>query len=352
MATIKVSNTYQVYVEAGIVKGLPRIINFNKYSKIFVITTPAIEKYCFEKLALENVQKIVVDIDESRKNIDSVTQIWKKMLEEGCDRKSLIIILGGGVLGDTAGFAASTFMRGVDFVQIPTTVLAQVDSAIGGKTGINFGGVKNLIGAFNQPKAVICDTTFLSTLPAREFNEGFAEIIKHGVIADGQYFKLVTSKKPQDFTPTELEKIIAGSCQIKAKIVSADEKEGDRRKLLNFGHTVGHAIEAVSLESPKPLLHGEAISIGMALEGQIATTLGLLSREDLEALKQALVTAGLPIEFTMPRKDKLLISDKIIIRLKSDKKNIKGKTQFTLLTAIGKAVINQSVSEATIREVL
>lgn len=355
MTTISVLNAYKVYVGSGVVKQLPAVLDLGKYSKVIVITTPVIDKHCFSKLkkALPaGFEKIVVEVDEPKKNIESVQEIWKQLLEKGCDRKSLVIILGGGVPGDTAGFAAATFMRGVDFVQVPTTVLSQVDSAVGGKTGINFGGVKNLIGTFNQPKAVFCDVDFFSTLWKREFNEGFAEIIKHGAICDKKYFELVTSKKPQEFTSEELEKVIAGSCRIKAEIVSADEKEGGRRKLLNFGHTIGHAIEAISLESSKPLLHGEAISIGMVAEGLISKEIGLLSDKDFQVLKQALERIGLPIEFTIPAKDKPSFSDKIIIRLKSDKKNVNGETRFTLLTAIGKAVIDQVADEELIRKVL
>ncbi len=355
MTTISVLNAYKVYVGSGVVSQLPGILHFDKYSKVFVITTPIIDKHCFAKLKKvlqPGFEKIVLDIDESGKNIDSVQTIWKQLLEKDCDRKSLIIILGGGVLGDTASFAASTFMRGVDFVQLPTTVLAQVDSAVGGKTGINFSGIKNLIGTFNQPKAVFCDIDFLSTLWKREFNEGFAEIIKHGAIVDKAYFELVTAKKPQEFSSADLEKIIAGSCRIKAEIVYLDEKEAGSRKLLNFGHTIGHALEAVSLETDKPLFHGEAVSIGMVAEAKIAVLLGLLSNDNLETLKNGLVNAGLPIEFTISTKDKSSLSDKIIIRLHSDKKNVQGETRFTLLTAVGKAVIDQRVDETIIRKVL
>lgn len=352
MASISVLNSYQVYVGAGIIKKLPGVINLDQYSKVLVITTPVIDKYCFEKLGLPNAEKIVVDVDESEKNIESVQKIWKQLLEKGADRKSLIIILGGGVLGDTASFAASTFMRGVDFAQIPTTVLSQVDSAVGGKTGINFSGVKNLIGTFNQPVAVFCDPEFLSTLPDREFIEGFAEIIKHGVIADKTYFQLVTSKKPREFSKAELEKIIEGSCQIKASIVNEDEKEGDKRKLLNFGHTIGHAIEAISLETGKSLLHGEAVSIGMVLEAEVSHLMGLLSKDDKQKLTVVLADAGLPVEFTILDNEKTQILNNIITRIKSDKKNVKGEIKFTLLTGIGQALINKKVDEETIRKVL
>ena len=282
---------------------------------------------------------------DNQKNIENAQKIWAALLDFGCDRKSLVINIGGGAIGDLGGFAASTYMRGIDFLQIPTTLLAQVDASVGGKVGINFAAVKNLISSFQQPIAVIVDSDILSTLPQREFISGFAEIIKHGLIADKKYFQSVTSKKPQEFSQDELIDIISRSIQIKADIVSQDEKEKNTRKLLNFGHTIGHAIEAISQEMEKPLLHGEAISIGMIAEGKISKILGLLSDKEYTILEQSLIKAGLPTTLSSP-------VNNVLEKIKSDKKNVKGETKFTLLENIGKAVINKSVDESTIRKAL
>lgn len=339
---IRVLDTYDVFVGTGLIKNLPSLISLKNYSKIFVITDPLVGEQWFEKIQSSiplKIEKIEIDAGEKAKNIETVKDIWEKLLLANCDRKSLIINLGGGVAGDMGGFAASTFMRGIDFLQIPTTLLSQVDASVGGKVGIDFGNVKNLIGAFNQPIAVVIDTQTLKTLPDREFIAGFAEIIKHGLISDFEYFNLVTSRKPLDFDNKELEKIILKSCQIKAGIVSKDEKESGLRKLLNFGHTAGHAIEALSLETDNPLLHGEAVSIGMIVAAKISQLLGNISKKDFASIKIGLINAGLPV--LVPN----LPISKILDKIKSDKKGEKGEINWTLLKKAGKAIINQKVDE-------
>jgi 3-dehydroquinate synthase len=233
-------------------------------------------------------------------------------------------------------------MRGIDCLQIPTTLLSQVDSSVGGKTAIDHDGIKNLVGTFAQPVAVVIDTEVLSTLPTREFISGFAEIIKHGFISDAKYLEQATSKRPDEFTPAELEDIIASSCRIKASVVESDETESGKRKMLNFGHTVGHALESLSLSTSTPLLHGEAISIGMVIEAELSHEQGPLSKSDAALVKQHLHTAGLPI--ISPRFE----TDKIIKKLHSDKKNEHGTVCFTLLESIGNAVWNQKVDQTAI----
>ena len=213
---------------------------------------------------------------------------------------------------------------------------------IGGKNGIDFSNVKNLIGTFNQPIGVIIDVQTLSSLPKREFLSGFAEIIKHGLIKDRKYFEKVTSKHPLEFNQDTLIDIIERSCKIKAEIVEADEIENGPRKLLNFGHTIGHAIESLSLESSTPLLHGEAISIGMLAGAKISHLMDLLSLSDLQRIKQSLINAGLPIS------TESIEINKVLEKIKSDKKNEKGKVNFTLLQEIGKAVYNQNVPDEVI----
>lgn len=340
---------YPIFVGDSLLPKIATLINLSKYSKVFVITIPIVEKYYFDKVLKAinfPVKKIVIKIDESTKDINSVKTIWRKLLENDCDRKSLIIILGGGVLGDVAGFAASTFARGVAFLHIPTTLLSQVDSSVGGKNGANFGGVKNLIGTFDQQVAVICDINLLFTLPDRQFIEGFGEIIKHGIVADKTYFDFVTSKKPREFSDDELSGIILGSVRIKAKIVNEDEKEGGIRKLINFGHTVGHAIEALSLNTNKPILHGEAVSIGMVVEAKISQLLGKISESEYKQVRNVLINAGLPT--TIPN----FPINKILDKIKSDKKSEAGQVNWTLLEKIGQGVINQKVDEKIVTSAL
>ncbi|MDP3733440.1 MAG: 3-dehydroquinate synthase family protein, partial [Candidatus Daviesbacteria bacterium] len=236
-----------IFVGLDLIPKLSHLVNFKKYSKIFIITDTVVGKHYLSaiKKSFPKAKQIIIDPGEKAKNIETVKKIWQKLLFAGCDRKSIVLNVGGGVTGDIGGFAAATYMRGIDFIQIPTTLLAQADASVGGKVAVNFAKVKNLIGSFNQPIAVFCDINFLSTLPDREFISGFAEVIKHGIIADKKYFDFVTSKKPKDFTKQELIKIILGSIKIKAAIVNKDEKETGQRRLLNFGHTIGHAIEAL-----------------------------------------------------------------------------------------------------------
>ncbi len=341
MDKIRILNLYDVLVGTKILDQLVKMVVAKEYSKIFVITTSVIGDLHFGKIkeVIPNVEKILIDISESEKNIETVEKIWEKLFSAECDRKSLIMILGGGVLGDVAGFAAATFMRGIPFIQIPTTLLSQVDSSVGGKNGINFKEVKNLIGTFDQPIAVLCDVNFLFTLPNREFIAGFGEIIKHGLIADKKYFEFVTSKKPGEFTQPELVNIVLGSIKIKSHIVNQDEKEKDQRKLLNFGHTIGHAVEALSLKTKYPLLHGEAISIGMVIETKISQLVGLLSKNEVSVIKNSLINAGLPTNYQNIK------VNQILEKIKADKKIENGKINWTLLKTIGKAVIHQNVDD-------
>jgi 3-dehydroquinate synthase len=336
---------YQISIGTCILGKIAEYIDLTSYSQAFIVTDQNVAKHWLSAitgpLTIKN-SYLIMPAGEQSKNIDTLQNIWQAMRQAGCDRKSLVIALGGGVVGDIAGFAASTYMRGVDCLQVPTSLLAQVDSSVGGKTAIDFDGVKNLVGTFNQPVAVIIDTQVLSTLPKREFISGFGEIIKHGLICDANYLKEVTAKKPHDFTPTELESIIAGSCRIKAAVVTEDEKESGLRKTLNFGHNIGHAVESLSLGTTKPLLHGEAISIGMAVEADISKSLGLLSNNEVETIKEALKAAGLPV--TCPD----FSPQEIIEQQRSDKKNSFGTTRFVLLTNIGKSVWDKQVDDQTI----
>jgi 3-dehydroquinate synthase len=332
--------SYDIVIGAGLLAKISDFVDFSAYSKAAIITDTNIAKYHLPSLQKNiPIQNITITLPHGEKNktIENTEEIWKQLQNAQFDRKSLVLNLGGGVIGDIGGFAASTYMRGVDFVNIPTTVLAQVDESVGGKTGIDFAGIKNLIGTFEQPKAVIIDVETLTSLPEREFVSGFAEIIKHGFIADKNYFHMVTAKPPREFSRDELIAIIAGSCEIKKQIVENDLTEKGIRKLLNFGHTIGHAIESISLETKTPLLHGEAISIGLTAEAKISQLKQYISEEDVATIIRALHAAGLPTGI------KNVTAGDILGKIKSDKKNVSGKVYWTLLSEIGKAVFDEEV---------
>lgn len=340
---------HSISIGIGLIKDINLLVDFSRYTKAVIVTDKNIPTSLVQNLKTTlsiETSIVMLDTGEQQKDLENIQKVWRTLQNFGCDRKSLVINIGGGVIGDIGGFAAATFMRGIDFLQIPTTLLAQADASIGGKVGINFLGIKNLIGSFQQPIAVIIDIDTLSTLPKREFVSGFGEIIKHGVITDKEYFQFVTSKKPQEFSQEELVAIIKRSCQIKTDIVSRDEKENGLRKLLNFGHTIGHAIESLSQDTNHPLLHGEAVSIGMVAEGQISKLLGLFSEEEYAILEQSIIQAGLPTKASR------INANEVMGKIKSDKKNENGKINWTLLQGIGKAIYNQEVDDAIVRKVL
>ncbi len=341
--------SYQLIIGTGLIDRVPKVHDLSPYSKIVVVTDRNLEKLWVTRLldslpvkGFEEVNVVALQPGEDAKNTANLREIWDIMHDAGCDRHSLVIALGGGVIGDIAGFAAATYMRGVACLHMPTTVLSMVDSSLGGKTAVNYRYVKNLVGTFTQPTAVISDVELLSSLPKREFVSGFGEIIKHGLIQDVDYLRLVVRKKPLEFSTDELEQIIAGSVRIKAAVVQADETESGLRKALNFGHTIGHAIEALSLSTTNPLLHGEAISIGMVIEADIAHQQGLLGDQDVTAIKQFMINAGLPV--ISPAFE----TSDILTKLQSDKKNAHGTVRFTLLKALGEAIWNQEVPEDVI----
>lgn len=347
--TKDVKKEYPIFIGVGLLEKVSSLLEIKKYSKILLITDKKIKQFLLDKVEKKLQKKIdyfILSSSEQEKNIENVQRIWNFLIEKHFDRKSLIINFGGGVVTDLGGFVASTYMRGIDFINIPTTLLSQVDASVGGKTGINFAGIKNLVGTFTQPKAVIIDINTLETLPRREFLSGFAEIIKHGLIKDKKYFEFVTSKHPLDFSKEELVEVILASIKIKRDIIKDDERESDGRKILNFGHTIGHAIESLSLKTDKPLLHGEAISIGMFMESKISNLIGSLSLEELEKIKISLINSELPIAF-----DNLDVGG-IINKMEADKKNEQEKINLTLISSIGNAIINQNPPIDIIKQVL
>lgn len=340
---------YHILVGHGLLGRAGELLRADKYTKAFVITDEQTAELWLDKLMPslpKGTAHVLLPIGEQAKTLGSVEKIWTAMEEAALDRQSLVVILGGGVCGDMGAFAASTYMRGVAFVQVPTTLLAQVDSSIGGKTGIDFAGLKNFIGTFAQPVAVLADTDVLKTLPRRQLVAGFGEMFKHGLVRDAGYFEQLVQKRPQDFTADELEDFIAKSVRIKAEIVAKDEQEAGSRKLVNFGHTVGHAVEELSWKTSHPLLHGEAVAIGMVVETELSWREGHLGAGDVKKVKAAIEAAGLPV--SVPQ----LPVDEVIRKMRLDKKDIGGVIEFDLLDAIGRARFNQTVDEAVLKEVL
>ena len=283
---------------------------------------------------------------EQAKTLDVARQGWERLLEAGCDRTSTVVALGGGAVGDLAGFVAATYMRGINFVQVPTTLLAQVDASIGGKTAIDHPRAKNLIGAFHQPRFVLVDPAVLTTLPEAEFRSGLAEVIKHGIVLDAAYFADLERCLPlllgRDL-PT-LERIVAGSCRLKADVVERDEREAELRHVLNYGHTIGHALEAVT--GYGRFTHGEAVSLGIVAEAGIAERLGIATDVTTERQVRLLRAAGLPVS-------SLDASPSAIIEaLGRDKKARDGRLPFVLAPEIGAFRLVFDVPATIVRETL
>lgn len=302
---------------------------------IFDIYAPVVDSL---RSAGFKIHPIIVPGDESAKNIRYAEQVWTEMVELGCDRSSILLALGGGVVGDLGGFVAATYMRGIPFVQIPTTLLAMVDSAIGGKTAVNLTAGKNLVGAIYQPKAVLIDPDFLATLPRRNVISSLAEAVKYGFIRDASIFETFEDRFDDLVALNDealLSEIIAKSCAIKAAIVSADQFENGERRLLNYGHTIGHAFE--TLEAYQGLYHGEAVLYGMKCANFISHHKGLLSKADYLRAKAVLD------RFELPPLSKMAAED-ILKVVAHDKKYINGKLNFIVLDAIGNGLVSTDVT--------
>ncbi len=266
-------------LQGSIEQLLPEYLEGKDYSAVAVITDKNTRKDCYPRVKelLPRHLLITVQEGEGNKNLDTCTIIWNKLTEAEFDRHALVINLGGGVIGDMGGFCASTYKRGIDFIQVPTTLLAQVDASVGGKLGIDFQGFKNHIGVFTQPRAVLIDSAFLATLPERELRSGFAEVIKHCLIRDRQMWNKIRKTELDDMPMKEL---ISHSVETKKAVVNEDPTEKGLRKILNFGHTIGHAVETFHLEKNR-LLHGEAIAIGIICESYIAYSKGMITESEL-----------------------------------------------------------------------
>lgn len=328
-------------VQGAIETTLSKVLESKKYTKIAVITDNNTYKHCYPnvKNILPAHINIKVKPGEENKNLDTCINVWSKLTEANFDRHSLVINLGGGVIGDMGGFCASTYKRGIEFIQIPTTLLAQVDASVGGKLGIDFQGYKNHIGVFNLPTTVLIDPSFLSTLSERETRSGFAEIIKHCLIRDRDKWDEI---KIKDFDEMNWPDLINHSVSIKSKVVEADPKEGGLRKILNFGHTVGHAVETYFLNSENKILHGEAIAIGMICEAYISHKKDMLSQADLMEIEEFIYSIYGLIkidENDLPTIAKLTLQDK---------KNKGNQVNASLLNEIGNCTFDQKITQSEI----
>jgi 3-dehydroquinate synthase len=348
MQTIQATK-YPIYFNEKGYQELNSFLNNSEYSKLFIIVDNNTNEFCATKFLpyLETdltIEIVEFEAGEPNKNIDTCIQIWNVLTELGADRKSLVINLGGGVVTDLGGFVASTFKRGIDFINIPTTLLSMVDASVGGKTGVDLGNLKNQIGVFNLPLMVLIDTDYLETVPQNEMRSGLAEMLKHGLIYDKIYWEKFLDLKAIDFT--ELDDLIYRSVEIKNEIVTIDPTEKNLRKALNFGHTLGHAIESYFLENQKKinLLHGEAIAVGMILESYISFKKDLLNQGDYFQIKNAIKSIYEDVVFEENDLEPIM---ELLIH---DKKNEYGNIQFALIEGIGKIIINQSVENELILE--
>lgn len=343
-------NRYDVMIGAGLLARAGRLLRGHlpsRSSSIFVITSPTVRGHWGDQLEAslkrENLAYRVLEMSdgEPAKRLETVEQLAEQMVEAGADRKSLLVAFGGGVVGDSAGFLASIFMRGLPVVQIPTTVLAQVDASIGGKTGVNLRAGKNLIGTFHQPKAVLVDPEVLSTLPEKEFRAGLFESLKCGVIQDRGLFEFMVrhAKQVLQSDGKAVERVIVGSVRVKAAVVATDERESGLRRILNFGHTIGHALESAT--SYTQLLHGEAVALGMIAATEIARDIGLCPAKTSGEIQAAVRNYG-------PLPAARASVSEIMSRLMSDKKTVAGKVHFVLPVKIGKVKIVSGVDSTLV----
>lgn len=322
---------YPIHI-GSIEQSLANFLQGRDYSSVAVVVDENTRRHCLPLIldVLDSKHLTIVEVSagELFKNIETCTLIWKKLLMAGFDRNSLVVNLGGGVIGDMGGFCASSYMRGIDFLQIPTTLLAQVDASVGGKLGVDLEMVKNIVGFFNNPKAVLVDPKFLKTLNSREVLSGYAEVVKHALIADSVMWNksILLVLDPHKINSDQLSR----SIQVKRNIVEQDPFEKGLRKILNFGHTVGHAVETVSWETKNPLLHGEAIFVGMICETYLAYAKNLISMDLCDAVCRVL-------KGIFYRKDAVSSTEEIFQIMLKDKKNRRQEIRAALINGIGSA---------------
>jgi 3-dehydroquinate synthase len=343
------TDSYPIVIDNKISPKLNSFLRTGNHSSYFIICDSNTLQHCFPVLLqsckiLSKAEIIELEPGEAGKELDVAAGIWQTLTQFGADRKSLVINLGGGTVSDTGGFAASTFKRGIDYINIPTTLLAMADASVGGKTGINFGNIKNHIGTVAQPKGVFMNTAFLNTLPFAQLISGYAEVIKTALIADKKLFQQICGLNISTSFP--VKSIIQKTVQIKSAIVKKDPEEKGLRKTLNFGHSAGHAIESLYMKKAVPMLHGEAVAMGMAIESYIS-----LMRKKLTQKEFSDIVNCLSLNFKLPlleEKDE----EKFFAFLKQDKKNQGQNFHFALLNHIGKCEPSVKISETQIKKAL
>ncbi|MEO5643691.1 MAG: 3-dehydroquinate synthase [Bacteroidia bacterium] len=349
LSTIAAPN-YSIQIGEAALDQLSAFLKKNKFSKIFILVDENSLQHCVPQLVsrvkkLAEAEIIELESGERNKTIDVCVNVWRVLGELGADRHSLLINVGGGVITDMGGFIAATFKRGIAFVNMPTTLLAQIDAAVGGKTGVDLDGLKNEIGMFVDPKEIFVFPGFLRSLPRKQMLSGFAEALKHGLVADADYWqKLITVNIADDVSWDE---IILRSIRIKSDIVQNDPFETGRRKILNFGHTIGHALESFFLERGEAsLLHGEAVVAGIICESWMSNQLGGLKENELEEITHTLLQLYGTVNVDS------MDDHRLIELMRHDKKNESGSINFTLLDAIGKPIINKKAAATDIIEAL
>jgi len=318
---------------------LANVKHYLPAGRIVIITDETVAK--LYQPAFPSSEVLRIGMGEGIKNLDTVRKLYEGLLQLEIDRLTFILAIGGGIVCDVAGFTASTYLRGLRFGFVATTLLAQVDASVGGKNGVNFGGLKNMVGVFNQPEFVICDFELLKTLPEKELLNGMAEIVKTALIADAEFFYYLENEYKNALTlkPEIIEKLVHTSVSIKAGIVGRDEREGGERRQLNFGHTFGHA-----LESTTGIAHGAAVSVGMVLASELSVQKGLLDRRKADRIKALLRNLGLPVQVGFDRQS-------VLDALKKDKKRIGGHIRFVLLKNLGQATV-EPISIAELERIL
>ena len=350
--------SYDVVIGPGLIdEAGSRIAALFPGRRVAVVTDETVADLYFSQLrrALEGAgissAPVVVKAGEGSKSFEQLQAVVEALLEAKLERTDVVVALGGGVIGDLAGFAAAVTRRGMEFVQIPTTLLAQVDSSVGGKTGINTRQGKNLVGAFFQPSLVLADTAVLDTLPRREFAAGYAEVVKYGLIGDAEFFGWLQANRGEVFGGPARIRAIAASVAAKARTVAADERETGERALLNLGHTFGHALEAACRFDPGRLVHGEAVSIGMVLAHDFSASEGLAPAADAERVRGHLAAAGLPVRIAeIPGAP--ISADELMRHIAQDKKVKRGRLTFILTRGVGRAFIADAVSPERVKAYL
>ncbi len=344
--------SYPIFVAEGLLNSADVVAPYLGQGRVVIVSNDVVAPLYMETVkqlfAGREIMEIILPDGEAHKNLDAISHIYDSLLAGKYDRNTLLVALGGGVVGDITGFAAATYLRGINFVQIPTTLLAQVDSSVGGKTGVNHPLGKNMIGAFYQPSCVVADTSVLKTLPQREVKAGLAEVIKYGLIYDASFFNWLADNSDGIVLsdPALLSQVIRTCCEIKAEIVAKDEKESGIRALLNLGHTFGHAIETAS--GYGTWLHGETVSMGMVMAADLSRRIGWMDRDTAGRIRSVLEeNFGMPV---LPPAD--ISVEQYIDLMLSDKKAELGKIRFVLLKAIGEAAIEGDVDKMLLKETL